>query len=602
MVAVAMPSLVVIGFFLLILPGLILSLAPTAFVWGCIYAAAYWILRIVTGERLAAIAAVLVLAVAVWAIPQPSVAWADATIARYGLPEVKSAQPITPKGDLRVDAASLQMDNSSWQDHGYRAYACDDRCLALLFEPGVRSVTVNGLEKPNFEQVSDGTEPLLPAARTYRLLPQGRCARDDYKPDVDGRSGHFGKTHEDNRAMSAEWKLRLTTELCLHSEPSISRHDLTLRIGRWTSNTERGTHNTSWSLMPAGADAEFAEIRSGADKLLMRIFNLRTYALSVPLMIDGTGGLENFRFGWGRSPLPKRPYTSWDQPQNQLDASLAVRRTPDRSHILLSVRKGLSAALRDPSLPADAPIFKIVGDYLQLLKEQGITAGDRPLVERLISDTRLDDLDGAWALISTFSDNDLNAFTPVIVRKLLSLPNTVDPRTQQLGKILAHWPKGAFANLSADERTLLADAERRRRANSLITRLADMGPPAAPMLAGIVDDHQRAIAIIRQDANMRQQQPAHAYEAENDTIAAAVTGLCRLGTAARGELPRLLTIEQRIGSDGFGRRDWDRMMVRIGKRVDQVRKPANMSGSDESYQRNLQHFLDRFDDVEQDCR
>ena len=33
--ALAMPDLVLIGFFMLIIPGLILSLAPTAFLWGC---------------------------------------------------------------------------------------------------------------------------------------------------------------------------------------------------------------------------------------------------------------------------------------------------------------------------------------------------------------------------------------------------------------------------------------------------------------------------------------------------------------------------------------------------------------------------------------
>jgi|GEM_PF-2508265 len=602
-IAITTPTLVVIGFFLLILPGLILSLAPTAFVWGCIYAVAYWALRIVLGQRLAAIAAAPALAVAVWAVPQPSVAWAEATIARYRLPEVKPAHAIVPKGDLRIDTASPQMDRASWQGHGYRAYACDDRCLALLFEPGVRSVTVNGLEKPAFEQVRDGTEPLLPAARTYRLLPQGRCAGDNYKPDIDGRSSQFGKTLEDNRAMSAAWKLRLTTEVCLHAEPPLAHHDLILRIGRWTTDIEGRSRNTSWSLMPAGADSVFAEIRSGAGKLLMRIFNLRTYALSVPWTIDGTGGLENFRFGWGRTLLPKHVDTSWEQPRKELDAALAVRRTPDRSNILKSVRTGLLAALNDRSLPADAPIFKTVSDYLQLLKEQGATPADLPIVRGLILDTRLDDLDGAWALIGTFADQDLNALRPAIVRKLLSLPDTVNPETQQLGAALGHWPQGAFAKLSSEERGLLADVNRRRRANGLITRLADMGAPAAPMLTGIIDNHQRALAALdRDDPALSPVERDHGYGAHRSTIAAAVAGLCRLGPAAHGQLSKLLVLEQRIKSDGFERRDWDRMMVRIGKPVDHVRMPANLSGTEGNYQHNLQEFLDRFRDADRDCQ
>lgn len=491
LIAVTMPSLVVIGLFLIV-PGLILGLAPTAFVWGCIYAAIYWLLRIVVGERVATLVAIPVLAAAIWAIPQPSISLARVTVAKYDLTDMAPAQPIRPVGDIRIDSASVGTDNGNYERGEIRRYSCDNRCLALLFEPGVRSVTVNGVEKLSFEQVRDGVGPLLPAAQTYRLLPKGKCDDGGHNPDIESRHGQFGKTLEDNRAMSADWKLRLIAEVCLQGDPPIAHHDLLLRMGRWSSDLDRNSHNTSWSLIPNGADADFAEARTGTGKLLMRVFNLRTYALSMPLFVNGTGGLENFRFGWGRSVLPKGTDTGWEQPQTQLDAALDVRRTPDRSHILDSVRSSLLAAVNDPSLPADAPIFKTVGDYLQLLKEQGATAADRPLVERLILDSRLDDLDAAWSLIGTFPDDYLNALRPAIARKLLSLPDTVDPQSGQLGKVLLQWPKGVFAHLNADELKLLADVERRRRANGLITRLADMGAPAASMLARIIEYHQSA--------------------------------------------------------------------------------------------------------------
>jgi len=38
-------------------------------------------------------------------------------------------------------------------------------------------------------------------------------------------------------------------------------------------------------------------------------------------------------------------------------------------------------------------------------------------------------------------------------------------------------------------------------------------------------------------------------------------------------------------------RDWDRMMVRLGKPVEDVRKPENHSGTEERYQRDLRNFL-----------
>src|SRR4051812_45117599 len=50
--ALAMPGLVVLGFFLLILPGLVLNLAPTAFLWGCVFTASWLAARIVLGDTL----------------------------------------------------------------------------------------------------------------------------------------------------------------------------------------------------------------------------------------------------------------------------------------------------------------------------------------------------------------------------------------------------------------------------------------------------------------------------------------------------------------------------------------------------------------------
>jgi hypothetical protein len=39
------------------------------------------------------------------------------------------------------------------------------------------------------------------------------------------------------------------------------------------------------------------------------------------------------------------------------------------------------------------------------------------------------------------------------------------------------------------------------------------------------------------------------------------------------------------------RRDWDRMMVRLGMPVEDMRKPDSLSGTDERYQRGLREFL-----------
>ena len=575
--AIAMPGLVILGFFMLIIPGLILSLAPTAFLWGCAYAVAHWLARSRLRPGWVALGAVPLTALILCAIPLPSILMAQAKLARYHLSAVKPANPIRPAGDIRLDRST-------------QSSGCDSQCLALLFEPGVRSVTVNTTREISFAQIRDGLAPLTQHARTFRLKPAGQCAAGDPKPEISG--ANFGKTWEDNRAMAAEWKARLTSESCLSSSLPIARYDLLLRSGAWRVSDEPGERTS----------ADYAEIRTGANRLLMRVFNLRTSSLQAPLNIAFTGGIENFRPGWGRSQWPRGVSNSWEAPGHELDAALAVRRSADQASALAITRAALSAAVANPALRADAPIFQSVGDYLEMLKPSGALPADRLLVERLIADPRLEDLEGAGLLPKIFNAGELAELRPAIIAKLSALPATADPRTRALGAVLKSWPVGAFAQLSSDERVLLKDVDRRRRATGLIERLYDLGPAGAPMLVQILDEHQRAKSTINRDDPSRDQVTISLdREAHGNAQAAAIRGLCQLGPAAKGELGGLMGIEQRSPKKDFGGRDWDRMMVRVGKPVDQVSKPENLSGSEANYQRNLREFLHHFR-PDQSCR
>src|SRR5215510_13558025 len=67
-IAVAIPGLVVIGLFLIV-PGLILAIAPTAFLWGAIFAAIWWPSRTVIGTWPAAFIALAGTVAVVIAVP-----------------------------------------------------------------------------------------------------------------------------------------------------------------------------------------------------------------------------------------------------------------------------------------------------------------------------------------------------------------------------------------------------------------------------------------------------------------------------------------------------------------------------------------------------
>ena len=240
---------------------------------------------------------------------------------------------------------------------------------------------------------------------------------------------------------------------------------------------------------------------------------------------------------------------------------------------------------------------------MQMLKDAGATSADRRLIEQLIMDPRLHDLEGAWVLPGILTADELDAIRPAIARKLGALPATVDPGTGHLGNVLRKWPEGAFAVLNAEEERIIQDIGRRRRANGLIVRLSDMGAPAAPVLAGIVEDHLRALSgFDRKDPGLSPVERDHGYGAHRATIQAAVTGLCRLGPAAGGQLVRLLELESREPLLAKMGRDWDRMMVRVGKPVEDVPKPESLSGTtEERYQRDLRGFLREPFDPDRRC-
>ena len=187
--------------------------------------------------------------------------------------------------------------------------------------------------------------------------------------------------------MAAEWKARLTSEFCLSSSLPIARYDLLLRSGAWRASDEPGERTS----------ADYAEIRTGANRLLMRVFNLRSSSLQAPLNIAFTGGMENFRPGWGRSQWPRGVSNSWEAPGHELDAALAVRRSANQASALAITRAALSAAVANPALRADAPIFQSVDDYLEMLKLSGALPADRVLVERLIASLDIDpEVEKAW--------------------------------------------------------------------------------------------------------------------------------------------------------------------------------------------------------------
>jgi hypothetical protein len=300
LVAMLVPGLVVIGYYLLIVPGLILAYSPTAFLWGSVFAGLWWLGRSVMGEAPAALAALAATAALLYAVPQPSIGRAEKQFREAVKPDVLPDQPIELVGDVLLTTRAPRWDNDNGPVIGsQRAYACDHLCVAMLFSPTVRSVTVNSAHRFTPEQHRDGTGPLEPVARTYRMLPKAQCGTNGIKPDLASRIGLFGGSLDEDRALDAEWRRRLDTEVCIVRELPPERFDTLITHGDTGPVPSKEAKRLSWSLGPRPTRTEYAEIRDATGAVLMHKSIVTVPSVAAPFRIEAHDNGNSPRFGWG---------------------------------------------------------------------------------------------------------------------------------------------------------------------------------------------------------------------------------------------------------------------------------------------------------------
>src|SRR5690242_15869479 len=106
-VALAAPWLVIVGLITLILPGLILGFAPTAFLWGLGFAIPWYGLRNLMSDHLAIAPAAAIAAAFFWLVPQAGIAQSKARLAHSIKPEVIPADRVRLSGDILVSTVSV---------------------------------------------------------------------------------------------------------------------------------------------------------------------------------------------------------------------------------------------------------------------------------------------------------------------------------------------------------------------------------------------------------------------------------------------------------------------------------------------------------------
>ncbi len=479
----------------------------------------------------------------------------------------------------------------------------------ISLEPGVESVTVGSAANLNLDQIREGAHNHNRSDRTFRLAAKAECPAETIVPYFD-RKGLLGKTQEENEAIAAEWALTLANDVCIVGEPARAGWDMLLRWGSWRDPAPSAPARLwKWAFGSHFANADYVEVRSRSDGVLVREWNVRVHALDRPLSIGFSGSLSNASFHWGRTQFTSgKRYSQTSEIIHALRDHSDMCTTADRSALAGNLSANLAAALADPETAAEDPVWNSIAAWFTAITEADASDDDRALAVALIRDTRLTWYDNIHTLPAAFAD-DSNALRAAIVARLLTEPADLTSNGFRHGSLLFDLPPASFATLSADERALLADPVRRTRARGLIARLGDHGAAAAHCLAELIRHHGTELRALIADGENRAIPKKHRenatqrsarLQAHEGVLTAARIALCRMGPEALAILPQLRTAETDGTARNQYRHDWHRMLARGGAPIESIVKPPNMSGADSSYRRNLEHFLDRFD-VERSC-
>ena len=611
-VALAMPSLVILGFFLLIIPGLILSLMPTAFMYGVIFTAGWFAARTAFGDGIVAIlVGVAVLAFVVTATTKPTRAVDFAAYNASILPDVTPAKLIGLKGNVRFNFSSVKLNKLKDATYPYvkgtGGYVCDSYCIAALFTPGVSSVTV---DQTGFD---DNGKPSI-EARTYRLLSKPGCTSNieldfgSITAPLRGDPGGGIASYEDGKVLVAQWAMKLANDYCLVMEPALAEHDFTI-----TEQNKRGQSNRKkWDFGPGSVETQTIEIHQGAN-LVYRTHQSSLNTLSKLLLIEPTGGMENFRFGWSRATInSKKGYDSVTL-QKSLGESTNLAGKPvsgsgkkeNAAAMLPALRTQLSTALSDPSLTAKSPSFQVMESYFKAVGDNAEPV-DVELLSKLFADPRITRYEGAWHLnlpvdqmipvYNAYTQRVIAGGYPLILQKSL-----MDNAVSKMGPAV-------YKLIGPAQKPLLDDPIKRLAVPELVKALG-YGPAInGKNLLLMLKQHAEAKADIDRRRNNNELK-GYGEQAERDAhttlIGAAKAGLCIM---APRDPTLLQELEDFLSSgvlpkyqvQGNEMASWDVILVRMGKPISSVNKPENLSGTADNHRRRVQSRVDRW--TPEDCR
>ena len=556
--ALAAPGLVVMGTFLFAIPGLVLAVMPTAFMYGVVVALFRLLLEnYLSGVPLNLLSGAATLAL-FWAIPQPGLASAKAVLASVRQPDVAPDAPLALEGDILI-TRSFQSD-------------CDSLCAALLKTPGVTSVRLQTQHHGShtYQIVPDTTPGERATATGHGLLEEPRPA---------GSRALSRDPLAQRRALEAEWNLMLSGGKALLRSDDAPAPDFTIAIedGPALADGIRASGHVDWSLSPSDPQHHTLTISDGAERVLLRQSVLWVFAPLAPLLIGPSGGTDNFRFGWAHKRLGDGKASS-ELPLDQLLLSHTdIARGVDMQAAETRTREELARALDDPRRPASDPAFALANQWMDSFRarDRSFDEDDRRLLVRILDDPRVQSPVGVWEVMKRI-DDDAADLRRAAARRFLAASKKKEARDWI--NALAGRPAGSYAVLLPEERAILSDPAVSMYATGLIRRLGDGGVDAVPDLLRLLREYSV------HDAGK------YGFSDLTEGVSEVRAGFRRTGPAAsfaRRDIEALLATP---GLDRRYRRDqeeWDTLLVVLGKPVGTLTKPETLGGTEAKYRERV---------------
>jgi hypothetical protein len=565
LIAVTIPQLVFFGFLLLIIPGLILLIAPTVFLYTATFAIVRRRLPVTRPRAQNLIAAVIALGLGV-AVALPMALPARLAFHQATKGNVRPHDRIVIRGDVLLDSDRTPTEGRDLN----RRVPCHALCAALLDTPGVTSVTLAGTD----DHGGAAVKPI-----SYRLVPRGEAGSDGVAPTKPEQILTYlpekrvtgvpevviaARKARENAVIS-RWALRLATEVTLSIVPPPRHHDLTIKM---TSAIGHDAH---------GIAVKQLDLRDRDGRALLRREYLTVDVVLVPLALEPKDLLGRPSWRLARTTLHIGDDFAGVDPIKVLFDETTLARPPEpgdgaaggRRDDVIGMHDRLAAALLQPGAQPDLALatpWLATLDWFSMKNDND----NYELLGKLIADARVTDLRPLF-------DNVRGPVRPVLrgaITARLINPATLPEMRSGLDNLVRLMAPGTFSASTPDETALLHDQSMRLNLPHLVERLADQGKAGVPELERILQEDVRVEPWIKRGW----------------VVNAVRRAFVRLGPDAVGALPVVIELfdqpQTPLANDFSERVRWRTTMVLMGRPVEDLPFPPRYTAAEIAQERS----------------